>query len=90
MPEHNARNEKGRTERIVLVVNTQRNKRIEKRNGKGDITAPVKTTVMDNKICVIKSVDLYKMWLETLEGKKVRDIFDVLFDCEGIFERKVS
>lgn len=86
LPEHNEKNEEGRIERIVLVVNTQCNKKVKERERNGDITQPVKQTVLDNHICVVRSVDLYNMWLEVLKGKKVTEIFDTLFENEGILK----
>ena len=85
IPEHNARNEHGRVERIVLVVNTECKTELEKRNRTNDITPPVKKTVTDNKICVLRSCDLYQLWLKTLEGLPTQKVFDTLFNCEGIF-----
>lgn len=87
IPEHNERNECGRVERIVLVVNTECKTKIEERNRQNDMSEPVKGTATDNHICVIRSYDLYGLWLEVLAGSKsVRDIFDRLFDCDGIWE----
>lgn len=86
MPEHNARNEHGRIERIVLVVNTQCKTKPSDRNRQNDISAPVRSTVADNHICVIRSCDLYELWLETLQGKSLQEIFDLLFDNEGVWK----
>ena len=86
LPEHNARNEHSRMERIVLVVNTDARTKIENRDRTDDITRPVRKTVGDNKICVVRSCDLYRLWLQTLEGLQVQQVFDMLFDCDNIFE----
>jgi len=86
MPEHNERNENGRVERIVLIVNTERKTKLGDRNPANDITDPVQKTALDNHICVIRSCDLYKLWLRTLEGIKIKEIFQMLFDCDGIFK----
>jgi len=86
MPEHNERNANGRVERIVLVVNTERKTKPEDRNPDSDITIPVQKTVSDNHICVVRSCDLYKLWLQTLEGRKTKETFQMLFDCDGIFK----
>ena len=86
MPQHNARNEHGRIERIVLVVNTQCKTKLDERNRQNDISPPVKRTAVDNHICIIRSCDLYKLWIDTLNGKRFQEIFDSLFDCEGIWK----
>ncbi len=87
IPEHNAKNERGRVERIVLVVNTQCKTKLEQRNRNSDISSPVKKTVNDNNICVIRSCDLYDLWVDMVEGrKKIQDIFDILFSRDGIWE----
>ncbi len=86
LPEHNAKNEHSRIERIVLVVNTEARTKIEDRDRKDDITSHVRRTVGDNKICVVRSCDLYRLWLQTLDGLQVQEVFDMLFDCDSIFE----
>lgn len=85
MPDHNARNERGRVERIVLVVNTQCKTKLDGRNRQNDVSRHVRDTCTDNHICVIRSCDLYGLWLETLNGKRLQEIFDSLFECEGIW-----
>jgi len=86
LPEHNERNQNGRVERIVLVVNTQNAVPLEERTRKDDITEPVIRTVKDNHICVIRSCDLYQLWMHTLSGLPLQKVFDSLFDCEGIYD----
>jgi hypothetical protein len=86
MPQHNARNKLGRVERIVLVVNTECKTKLGDRNRLNDISDPVKKTVTDNHICVIRSYDLYKLWSKTLAGMPVQQVFDMLFECDGVFE----
>jgi len=86
IPEHHERNENGRVERMVLVVNTECKTDLNKRNPIKDITNPVKKTVTDNHICVIRSCDLYQLWLQTVAGLPIQAVFDTLFDCDGIFK----
>ena len=86
LPEHHSKNAEGRQERIVLVVNTQRDTEIEKRDRASDITPTVKAIVKDNHICVIRSVDLYDIWLKTLQGLSANKVFDLLFSTEGVYE----
>jgi len=86
LPEHNAKNEQNRVERIVLAVNTQHKKKLEERNQAGDITQPVRQIIIDNHICVVRTCHLYDLWLETLRGLPVQGVFDKLFNCEGIYE----
>jgi hypothetical protein len=86
LPEHNARNESSRIERIVLVVNTEAKTKLDDRDSKHDITVHVRKTVSDNEICVVRSCDLYRLWLQTLDGLPVQQVFDMLFSCDGIFE----
>lgn len=88
MPEHHERNENERVERIVLVANTERKTKLDQRNRKSDITSPVKNTVTDNHICLIRSCDLYQLWLQTVEGLPIQAVFDMLFDCDGVFQPK--
>lgn len=86
IPELNERNEAGRIERIVLAVNTERDTELENRNRATDITKPVRRTVEDNRICVVRTCDLYQLWLRTLDGLAAQEVFDMLFECDGIFE----
>jgi len=86
LPEHNEKNANGRLERIVLVVNTQFEIPLENRITKDDITSPVLDISKDNHICVIRSCDLYRLWLLTQNGMSLQDIFDILFQTEGIFD----
>jgi hypothetical protein len=86
LPEHNEKNQNGRVERIVLIVNTQNELPLEKRTRKEDITDPVIRTATDNHICIVRSCDLYQLWMQTLGGLPVQKIFDGLFGCEGIYD----
>ena len=87
LPEHSAKNEQHRIERIVLAVNTQHQKKLEEREHTSDITNPVKQIILDNHICVIRTCHLYDLWLETIEGRlSVQSVFDKLFNCEGIYK----
>jgi hypothetical protein len=86
LPEHNSKNQNGRIERIVLIVNTQIEEPLEKRSRKDDITSPVLDIAKDNHICVIRSCDLYRLWLLTQEGVSLQKIFDILFEHEGIYD----
>jgi len=85
LPEHNEKNQNGRIERIVLIVNTQNELPLEKRAKQGDITNPVLEIAQDNHICIIRSCDLYGLWLLTQAGSmSLQQIFDSLFDQEGL------
>lgn len=86
LPEHNEKNQNGRIERIVLIVNTQTELPLEKRTKKDDITNPVLEISRDNHICVIRSCDLYRLWLLTQNGVPLQKIFDLLFEHEGIYD----
>lgn len=86
LPSHYAKNEQNRVERIVLAINTQHQKKLEERDHTSDITTPVKQIILDNHICVVRTCHLYDLWLETLRGLPVQDVFDKLFNCEGIYE----
>lgn len=86
LPEHNEKNTSGRIERIVLVVNTQLEIPLENRTTKDDITKPVLDISKDNHICVIRSCDLYRLWLLTQNGMTLQNVFDILFESEGIFD----
>lgn len=86
LPEHNEINQNGRVERIVLVVNTQIELPLKKRVGKDDITQPVLRIAEDNHICIIRSCDLYQLWMRNIRGLPLQKVFDSLFDCEGIYD----
>ena len=86
LPEHAANNLEERKERIVLVVNTQRDTPLDNRNRRSDITSPVRRLAEDNHLCVIRSVDLYDLWLRTLEGLAIQEAFNILFNTNGIYE----
>lgn len=87
LPEHSAKNMTERVERIVLAINTQRDVKLEERNRADDITAPVREIASNNHICVIRTCDLYHLWLKTIEqGLQVQQVFDTLFNCDGIYE----
>jgi hypothetical protein len=86
LPDHNAKNEQNRVERIVLAVNTQHKKKLDERDQAGDITQTVGKIIIDNHICVVRTCHLYDLWLETLKGLPVQSVFDKLFNCEGIYE----
>jgi hypothetical protein len=85
LPEHSEKNQKRRVERIVLVVNTQSESPLKKRVRKDDITQPVLRIAEDNHICIIRSCDLYQLWIRILGGLPLQKVFDSLFDCEGIY-----
>lgn len=86
LPGHYAKNEQNRVERIVLAINTQRKKKLGERDQAGDITQDVRSLIVDNHICVVRTCHLYDLWLETLKGLPVQSVFDKLFNCEGIYE----
>lgn len=85
LPEHNEKNEAKRVERIVLVVNTQYETPIEERTTKDDITTPALRLAEDNHICIIRSCDLYQLWLKVLDGMPLQNVFDTLFNQEGLY-----
>lgn len=86
LPDHYAKNEQNRVERIVLAINTQHRKKLDERDQPSDITQPVRQIITDNHICVVRTCHLYDLWLETIKGLPVQTVFDKLFDCEGIYE----
>ena len=86
MPEHNSKNEVDRVERIVLVVNAFRDVPLAERKRDSGMTAPVKKTATDNGICVVRSSDLYDLWLKGLDGTPKQEVFNALFSTDGIFD----
>lgn len=91
LPEHTEKNTGGRIERIVLVVNTYRDTPLVRRTDETDISAPVRNLVTGNRICLIKSCELYdlwNLWVDSPEKLPPDDIFKQLFECEGIWQRK--
>ena len=88
LPDHSEKNEHGRKERIVLVVNTYRNTEVEKRDRASDITPQPRQMVQDNHVCMIRSMDLYSLWLETVQGRSILEVFNELFLTEGVYEPK--
>ena len=86
IPEHHSNNLRGMTERIILEVNTRREKPLEKQSGKEDITKHAKDIIVNNHVCVIRSCDLSDLWLKTLGGLSLSEEFDTLFDAEVMYE----
>lgn len=91
LPEHEEKNAEGRTERIVLVVNTYRDTPLASRTDTDDISLQVRNLAKRNGICLVKSCDLYGLWnrwVEAPEKLSADDIFRQLFECEGIWQQK--
>ncbi len=86
LQEHTERNQSGRVERMLFVANTQCETPLEERTRRDDITNPVLTLTEDNHICIIRSCDLYQLWIEVLRGLPLQKVFDSLFDHEGIYD----
>jgi len=82
---HYANNAVQRVERMVFVVNTECDKEVDRRDRTRDITGDVKAIVERNEICVVRSCDLYQLWLDSLNGGPIVEIFDRLFHCGGVF-----
>jgi len=59
---------------------------LEKRTRKDEITEPVIRTVKDNHLCIIRSCDLYQLWMHTLSGLPLQKVFDSLFNSEGTYD----
>lgn len=93
MPENEEKNTNGYVERIVLVVNTYRDKPLESRTDEDDVSPPVLRLVERNGICLIRSIDLYNMWKIWVESPKklpADDIFKQLFNCQGMWHKKTK
>ena len=93
LPENEGKNIGGRVERIVLVVNTYRDTPLVDRADEGDISIPVRNLVKNNGICLIRSCDLYNLWNlwdDSPEKLPADNIFNQLFECEGIWKPKSS
>lgn len=86
LPEYYARNQAEQVEHMVFVVNTECKNELKNRNRASDITYDVKMLVTNNKVCLARSCDLYNLWLKTLKGQPVLEIFNHLFNCDGVFE----
>lgn len=91
LPEHEERNVGGQIEKVVLVVNTYRDMPLGSRTDSNDISVHVSNLVERNKICLIRSCDVYylwNLWVDSPNKLSADDIFKQLFDCEGIWQRK--
>ena len=69
-----------------MVVNTFRDTEVEKRPREAEISPHVKSLVQDNHFCVTRATDLYGLWLQTLDGITVTQVFQTLFETDGIYE----
>jgi len=86
LPTHTEKNLAERTERIVLAVNTYRDTPVADRNDKDDFTEPVKKMAGDIRFCLIRTSDLYALWLDHIAGRRTAaGIFDSIFSCVGLY-----
>jgi hypothetical protein len=89
LPEHSQKITDGKAERIVLVINTYRDTPLAERDEATDISTPVLNIIRRNGICLVRSKELYRLWqllVESPRSPSPDDIFEQLFDCEGIWK----
>jgi len=87
LPTHIENNADERVERIVLAVNTHREAPVSDRNDQDDFTKPVKKIAANNQFCLIRTCDLYRLWLDYLDGTRTpEEIFDSIFCCAGLYK----
>ncbi len=74
---------------MVLVINTYRDTPLENRTDSDDISVKVRQLAERNKICIIRSCDLYNLWESWLEHKEPssEEIFEQLFNCVGVWQK---
>lgn len=74
-------------EKIVLIVNTYRDKDLVDR-GKESFTSHVLDIANNNKFCLITTVDLFNLWKEWIEGKKNKEeILKSIFETNGEYRK---
>ena len=89
LPTNVDNNSQGLRERIVLVVNTFRDDDLDSRDLTDDISQPTQTIANNNSFCIIRSIDLYKLWNDFVDDKRTAsEIFEAIFQTQGIFEYK--
>lgn len=86
-PTHIENNADERVERIVLAVNTHRETPIADRNDQDDFTKPVTDIAAKSEFCLVRTCDLYRLWLDHLSGTRTaEDIFNSIFSCAGLYK----
>jgi len=86
-PTHMENNADERVERIVLAVNTHRETPIAGRNDQDDFTKPVRDIAAKSEFCLIRTCDLYRLWLDYVDGTRTAEaIFDSIFSCAGLYK----
>lgn len=86
LPTNAENNANGEVERIVLIVNTYREKDPRNRNHKDDFTQPTMEIAENNEICYLRTYDLYRLWLDYLdESRSSSEIFEEIFNTVGVF-----
>jgi hypothetical protein len=87
LPIHFEKNAGERVEQIVLAANTHRDTPLADRHHEDDFTPPVKEMAAKNGFCLIRTCDLYRLWLDYLEGTRTAgEIFDSIFCCAGLYQ----
>lgn len=86
-PTHIENNADERVERIVLAVNTHRETPIADRNDQDDFTKPVRAIAAKSEFCLVRTCDLYRLWLDYLDGTRTpEELFDSIFCCAGLYQ----
>ena len=86
LPAHIEKNIPDRVERIVLAVDTYRDTPLADRTDKEDFTEPVKRIATNNEFCLIRTSDLYLLWMDYVAGTRTAaQIFDSIFSCAGLY-----
>jgi hypothetical protein len=82
LPTNVQNNANGEVERIVLIVNTYREKKDPRsRNHKDDFTQPTREIAENNGVCYLRTYDLYRLWLDYLdESRSSSEIFEEVFN----------
>jgi hypothetical protein len=87
LPTHTEKNAADRVERIVLAVNTYRDTPLGDREHEDDFTQPVRKIAASNEFCLIRTCDLYRLWLDYVEGtRNADDVFNSIFSCAGLYK----
>jgi hypothetical protein len=85
-PTHIENNADERVERIVLAVNTHRETPLADRNDQDDFTKPVRDIAAKSEFCLVRTCDLYRLWLDHVNGtRSAQEIFDSIFRCAGLY-----
>jgi hypothetical protein len=75
-------------EKIVLLANTYRQIDDNERAGKENFTKPVQRIAVDNRFCLMTTLDLFLIWKDFLNAKSPEKAIAKIFSTEGEYRRE--